>query len=85
MIHGCKNLDKVRACAEIDDCDDWMMVMMASVKACDDVRLLLGLARIVYVCIWCIYNFFGRDITKNMVVCGVYVRFWPTLVICNDG
>jgi hypothetical protein len=64
VIHGCKNLDKVRACAEIDDCDDWMMVMMASVKACDDVRLLLGLARIVYVCIWCIYNFLAGTSPK---------------------
>jgi len=31
--------------------------------------------------IWCIYGIFGRGITKYTVVYGVYIRFWPTLVI----
>jgi hypothetical protein len=37
----------------------------------------LGLARTIY--IRCIYNIFGREITKYTVIYGVYIRFWPTL------
>jgi hypothetical protein len=31
-----------------------------------------------------IYGVFGREITRCTVVCGVYLRFWPTLVITSD-
>jgi len=39
----------------------------------------LGLARIIY--ILCIYGIFGREITKYTVIYGVYIRFWPTLLL----
>jgi len=38
---------------------------------------ILGLARTIH--IRCIYDTFGREITKYTVICGVYMRFWPTL------
>jgi len=38
------------------------------------------LARTIY--IRCIYGIFGRKITKYTVVYGVYIQFWPTLVMC---
>jgi len=41
--------------------------------------LLLGLARAIY--IRCVYGTFGREITIYMVIYGVYIRFWPTLLI----
>jgi hypothetical protein len=44
--------------------------------------LYLGLARTIY--IWCIYNIFGREITKYTVIYGAYIRFWPTLVISDN-
>jgi hypothetical protein len=28
-----------------------------------------------------IYGIFGREITIHTVICGVYIRFWPTLYI----
>jgi hypothetical protein len=28
----------------------------------------------------CAYNIFGWEITKNTVVYGVYIRFWPILL-----
>ena len=30
-------------------------------------------------------RYFGREITKFNVIYGVYVRFWPILVISNTG
>jgi hypothetical protein len=41
--------------------------------------LYLGLARTMY--IRCIYVIFGRQIPKYTVIYGVYIRFWPTLLI----
>jgi len=41
----------------------------------------VGLARTIY--IRCLYGIFGREITKYMVIYGVYIRFWPTLLICS--
>ena len=32
-----------------------------------------------HIYIRCIYGVFGREITKNTVIYGVYTRFWPTL------
>jgi hypothetical protein len=29
----------------------------------------------------CIYGIFGRGITRHTVVYGVYIRFWPTLIM----
>jgi len=29
----------------------------------------------------CIYSIFGREITEYAVIYGVYIRFWPTLLI----
>ena len=26
---------------------------------------------------------FGREITKFTVIYGVYIQFWPTLLMCN--
>jgi hypothetical protein len=37
----------------------------------------VGLARTIY--IRCKYCIFGREITKNTVIYGVYIQFWPTL------
>ena len=31
--------------------------------------------------ILCIYGIFGKEITIHTVIYGVYVRFWPTLII----
>ena len=39
----------------------------------------VGLAITIY--IRCIYGLFGRNITKYTVIYGVYIQFWPTLVI----
>jgi hypothetical protein len=39
----------------------------------------VGLARTIY--IRCIYGNFGREITKYTVKYGVYIRFWPTLMM----
>ena len=40
----------------------------------------LGLARTgVYLYL---YGIFGREITKYTVIYDVYIRFWPTLLIC---
>ena len=39
----------------------------------------VGLARTIY--IRCIYGIFGREIIKYTVIYGVYIQFWPTLVI----
>ena len=44
-------------------------------------ELYVGLARTIY--IRCIYGIFGREITEYTVVYNVYVRFWPTLIICD--
>jgi hypothetical protein len=42
--------------------------------------VLLGLARTIY--IRYIYGTFGKE-TKDTVIYGVYIRFWPTLhVMC---
>jgi len=41
------------------------------------VHTCIGLARTIY--IRCTYGIFGREITKYMVIYGVYIRFWPTL------
>jgi len=43
------------------------------------IRLYTGLARTIY--IRSIYGIFGREITKYSVIYGVYIRFWPTLLI----
>ena len=42
-----------------------------------------GLARAVYT--RCIYSIFGREVTKNAVIYGVYMRFWPTLCTRSSG
>jgi len=39
------------------------------------------LARTIY--IRCIYGIFGRETTKYMVMYGVCIRFWPTLMMCE--
>jgi hypothetical protein len=28
---------------------------------------------------------FGREITKYTVIYGVYIQFWPTLVLCEEN
>jgi len=35
----------------------------------------------VYMYIYGVYGIFGREITKITVIYGVYIRFWPTLII----
>jgi hypothetical protein len=48
------------------------------VDSCDlSVRKQVGLSRTIY--IRCTYGIFGREITKYMVIYGVFVRLWPTL------
>ena len=39
----------------------------------------LGLARTIF--IRCTYGIFDREITKYMVIYGVYIRFWSILLI----
>jgi hypothetical protein len=46
---------------------------------CIPYALCVRLARTMY--IRCIYGIFGREITKDTVIYGVYIRFWPTLSI----
>jgi len=41
----------------------------------------VGLARTIH--IRCIYGILGRNITKCTVIYGVYIRFWPTLLMCG--
>ena len=43
--------------------------------------VFLGLARTIY--IRCIYGIFGREIIKYTVIYGVYIRLWPTLMLCQ--
>ena len=43
--------------------------------------LCVGLARTMYIRL--IYGIFGREITKFTVIYGVYIQFWPTLLMCN--
>jgi len=33
------------------------------------------------VCIRCVYGVFGREFTIYTVIYGVYLRFWPTLLV----
>ena len=44
-----------------------------------EITKYLGLARTIFT--RCIYGIFGREITKYTVIYGVYIRFWPTLII----
>jgi len=37
----------------------------------------------IYTCIRCTYGIFSREITIRTVIYGVYIRFWPTLVMCR--
>ena len=32
----------------------------------------------------CTYGAFGREIAKFAVIHGAYIRFWPTLQMCNE-
>ena len=43
--------------------------------------LCIGLARTKYIYGVGIYGNFGREITKYTVIYGVYIRFWPTLLV----
>ena len=45
-------------------------------------RLFVGLAKTMYTVY--IYGFVGREITIYTVIYGVYIRFWPTLFICEN-
>ena len=36
-----------------------------------------------HIYIWCVYGIFGRKNTKYTVIYGVYIRFWPTLMMCD--
>ena len=48
------------------------------------LRLLqVGLASTIH--IRCIYGIFGREITKNTVIYGVYIRFCPTLATSSHS
>ena len=49
-------------------------------KSLISVHMYVGLARTIN--IRCIYGMLGRDITKYTVICGVHIRFWPSLCIC---
>ena len=58
-----------------------MLVWCPRVRAWYSYTVYIGLAKTIY--IRCIYGNFGREITKYMVIYGVYIRFWPTLGIYN--
>jgi len=47
------------------------------------VSLCLHMHRVgqTHIYIRCIYGIFGREFTKYTVIYGVYIQFWPTLVI----
>ena len=45
--------------------------------------LSVGLARTMY--IRCVYGIYGRKFTDYTVIYGVYIGFWPTLVVCFAG
>jgi len=45
--------------------------------------LLAGLARTMYV--RCIYGILGKKIAICTVIYGVYIRFWPTLLIGRES
>jgi hypothetical protein len=53
-------------------------------QKCTHTYTRLGLARTIN--IRCTYGIFGREITKYMVIYGVYIQLWPTphktLVLC---
>ena len=36
-----------------------------------------------HIYIRCIYSIIGREIIKYKVIYGLYIRFWPTLVMCQ--
>ena len=44
---------------------------------CVELARTIWLAKTIL--IRCIYSISGRGITKNTVIYGVYIRFWPTL------
>jgi hypothetical protein len=56
----------------------WTLVRARSTM----VLSFVGLARTMY--IRCIHGIFGREITNYTVIYGAYIRFWPTLLICNN-
>jgi hypothetical protein len=33
----------------------------------------------------CVYGIYGRKFTDYTVIYGVYIGFWPTLVVCFAG
>jgi len=43
----------------------------------------VGLAKTIYKRF--IHGIFGREITRHAVICGVYIRFWPSLNRCNPA
>ena len=57
-------------------------VCYANVFRDGNYGLYIGLARTIY--IRCIYGIFGSGITKYTVIYGVYIRFWPTLLIHTE-
>jgi len=54
---------------------------MTDREYCIIMFCFVGLARTIY--IRCIYGIFSREIIKYTVKYGVYIRFWPTLIM-ND-
>jgi len=53
----------------------WVALSLGMARSC------VGLARTIYIRFT--YGIFGREITKYTVIYGVYIRFWPTLVMCK--
>ena len=45
----------------------------------NDLGIRVGMARTIY--IRCTYGIFGREITIHTVIYGVYIQFWPTLIM----
>jgi hypothetical protein len=88
----------VRVCARVCACVCVRVCVRTCVRVCacvcvcphcyhpiatswhDRYTIYVGLARTIYV--RCIYGIFGREITKYTVIYGVYIRFWPTLLVC---
>jgi hypothetical protein len=71
-----------RAVAEADASNEEQLTDL--LVCLGQVRLFAGLARTVFM--RCTYGILGREITKCTVilVCGVYVRFLPTLTNCPN-
>ena len=70
---------RARVCVQHKACSMQEGLTFVHTRICVHGISYLGLARTIE--IRRVHSIFGREITKYMVVNGVYIRFWPTLLI----